>query len=77
MTRIPELGRIEMMAALLPERVGSLFSMASLREDLEASFDTVRRWTALLKDLYYVHEIKPYQTAIPSVSLIKRVAKIY
>lgn len=64
LTRIPELSRIEMMAALLPSKVGSLFSMASLREDLEVSFDTVRRWIALLKDLYYVHEVKPYLTNI-------------
>ncbi len=75
LTRIPELGRIEMMAALLPERVGSLFSKASLREDLEVSFDTVRRWTALLKDLYYVHEIKPFQTAI--ARSLRKEGKIY
>ncbi len=75
LTRIPELGRIEMLASLLPERVGSLFSMASLREDLEVSFDTVRRWTALLKDLYYIHEIKPHQKAI--ARSIRKEGKIY
>jgi predicted AAA+ superfamily ATPase len=75
LTRIPELGRIEMLAALLPERVGSLFSLASLREDLEVSFDTVRRWTVLLKDLYYIHEIKPYHTSI--VRSLRKEGKIY
>lgn len=75
LTRIPELGRIEMMASLLPERVGSLFSMASLREDLEVSFDTVRRWTALLKDLYYIHEIKPFHETI--ARSIRKEGKIY
>ncbi|MEI8120582.1 MAG: ATP-binding protein [bacterium] len=75
LTRIPELGRIEMLAALLPERVGSLFSMASLREDLEVSFDTVRRWTTLLKDLYYVHEIKPHHESI--ARSIRKEGKIY
>ena len=75
LTRIPELSRIEMLAALLPERVGSLFSMASLREDLEVSFDTVRRWTALLKDLYYLHEIKPYHATI--ARSIRKEGKIY
>ncbi|NKB24739.1 MAG: hypothetical protein GKR87_10275 [Kiritimatiellae bacterium] len=33
-SRIPELSRIELMVALLPERVGSLFSMNALREDI-------------------------------------------
>ena len=75
LTRIPELGRIEMLAALLPERVGSLFSMTSLRENLEVSFDTVRRWTDLLKDLYYVHEIKPHHESI--VRSLRKEGKIY
>jgi len=75
LTRIPELSRIEMMAALLPERVGSLFSMASLREDLEVSFDTVRRWTGVLKDLYYLYEIKPFQKTI--ARSIRKEGKIY
>ena len=75
LTRIPELGRIEMLASLLPERVGSLFSMASLREDLEVSFDTVRRWTTLLKDLYYIHEIKPHHESI--ARSLRKEGKIY
>jgi uncharacterized protein len=75
LTRIPELGRIEMMASLIPERVGSLFSLASLREDLEVSFDTVRRWTSLLKDLYYLHEVKPHRTAI--ARSLRKEGKVY
>jgi len=75
LTRIPELGRVEMLAALLPERVGSLFSMASLRQDLEVSFDTVRRWTALLKELYYIHEIKPHHEGI--ARSLRKEGKLY
>lgn len=52
LSRLPELGRVEMLAALLPERVGSLLSRASLREDLEVSHDTVTRWLSALKELY-------------------------
>ena len=74
-SRLPDLGRIEMMTTLLPDRVGSLFSVASLREDLEVSFDTVRRWTTYLKELYYLFEIKPYSQKI-SRSL-RRKGKIY
>jgi hypothetical protein len=29
-SRLPDLGRIEMMNAMLPERVGALFSLASI-----------------------------------------------
>ncbi len=75
LSRIPELGRIEMLVSLLPERVGSLFSIASLREDLEVSFDTVKRWLDYLKELYYLFEIKPYNKSI--ARSLKKEGKIY
>lgn len=64
LSRIPELSRIEMLAALLPERVASGLSVASLRDDLEVSHDTVTRWLGCLKELYYLFELKPYQRRI-------------
>ncbi len=75
LSRIPELGHIEALVSLLPERVGSLFSRASLREELEVSFDTVRRWMQYLFELYYAFEIKPFTYRI-SRSL-KREGKLY
>lgn len=75
LSRIPELSRIEMLAALLPEKVGSLFSVASLRDDLEVSFDTVKRWVGLLRDLYYLYEIKPWQPKI--ARSIRKEGKVY
>ncbi len=75
LSRLPELGRVEMLAALLPERVGSLLSRASLREDLEVSFNTVTRWLAMLSELYYVFEIKPYSRAV--VRSLKKEGKLY
>jgi len=74
-SRLPDLGRLELMAALLPERVGSPFSIASLREYLEVSFDTVRRWLAYLKELYYLFEVKPYSRRIPRA--LRREGKVY
>jgi len=74
-SHLPELGRIEMMTALLPERVGSLFSLASLGRDLEASIPTIKRWTAYLSDLYYLFEIKPYSRRIPRS--LRREGKVY
>lgn len=75
MSRIPELSQIEMLTSLLPERVGSLFSRASLREDLEVSFDTVKRWLHYLMELFYFFEVKPYQRQI--VRSLKKEGKIY
>jgi len=74
-SRLPDLGRLEMMASLLPERVGSPFSVANLREDLEVTFDTVRRWTSYLKEIYYLFELKPWTRRI--ARSLRREGKIY
>jgi predicted AAA+ superfamily ATPase len=75
LTRIPELSRIEMLAALIPDRVGSPCSVASLREDLEVSHNTAKRWLALLQELYYLYELKPYQRRIQRS--LKKEGKVY
>ena len=75
LSRIPRLGHMEALVSLLPERVGSLFSRASLREELEVSFDTIRRWMQYLFELYYAFEVKPFTVRI-SRSL-KREGKMY
>jgi predicted AAA+ superfamily ATPase len=75
LSRIPDLSRIEMLAALLPERVGSLLSVASLRDALEVSFDTAKRWLESLKELYYVFEIKPHHESV--ARSLRKAGKIY
>jgi len=75
LSRLLELGRIEMMTALLPERVGSLFSFASMARDLEVSIPTIKRWMAYLKELYYVFDVRPYTKRI--TRSIRREGKVY
>ncbi|OVE74350.1 hypothetical protein BVX94_00640 [bacterium B17] len=74
-SRIPELSRIELMVSLLPERVGSLFSINSVREDMEVSHETIKRWLTYLQDLYYLYEVKPYHKSIPRA--LKKEGKIF
>lgn len=74
-SRIPELARIEMLAALLPERVGSLFSINSLAGYLEAGHATIKTWLEYLKELYFLFEVKPWQKRIPRS--LKKEGKIY
>jgi len=64
LSRLPELSSIEMLSALLPERVGSLLSVASLQRDLEVAHNTVSRWLGWLRELYYIFELKPWQRRI-------------
>ncbi len=75
LSRIPELSQVEMLASLLPEKIGSPLSVQSLREDLEVSFDTVKRWLKYLEELYYFFEIKPWTASVPRS--LKKEGKIY
>lgn len=74
-SRIPELSRIEMMMALIPEKVGSLFSYTSLVEDLGVSPETIKRWIIYLGELYYLYPIQPYSKNIKRS--LKKEPKIY
>lgn len=60
LTRLPELGDVELLASLLPERVGSLLSRSSLRENLSVSHPTIDRWLKYLEAIYLFFEIKPF-----------------
>ena len=75
LSRIPELSQVEMLASLLPLRVGSPISIQNLREDLEVSHHTVNRWLNYLKELYYCFELKPWTQSIPRS--LKKEGKFY
>lgn len=75
LTRLPELDRVELLASLIPERVGSPFSVQSVREDLEVAHDTASRWLAHLRELFYVFEVKPYHRAVQRA--LRKSGKLY
>lgn len=57
---IRDLQGLRVLTDLLPERVGSLLSVNSLREDVGASYATVRDWIAVLQVLYHCVIIRPF-----------------
>ncbi len=75
LSRIPELSQVEMLTSLLPAKVGNPLSIESLREDLEVSHDTVKRWLGYLSQLYYFFELKPWSKSVPRS--LKKEGKIY
>lgn len=74
-SRLPELSQVEMLASLLPTKIGSPLSIQSLKEDLEVAHDTVKRWLTYLNELYYFFELKPWNKSIPRS--LKKEGKIY
>ena len=60
-SEVKELAKVEHLALLLPERVGSPLSRNSLREELQVSHESVTTWLELLERLYLCFSIAPYR----------------
>ncbi|MFC2155433.1 ATP-binding protein [Acidobacteriota bacterium] len=58
--QVRELNSMKLLSDILPERVGSLLSINSLRGDLEVSHRAVSNWLNILEALYYHFRLHPY-----------------
>ena len=60
LSQVKEISLIELLAEMLPARVGQPLSVKSISEDLEVSPNTVSSWIKLLEEVYYCYRILPY-----------------
>jgi uncharacterized protein len=72
---VRDLSSIQLLADLLPERVGSPLSLNALREDLESSHRAITHWMDVLERLYYVVRIRPYESS--RVRSLRKMPKAY
>jgi predicted AAA+ superfamily ATPase len=72
---VKEVSQLETLAVLLQEKIGSLLSINSLREDLAASHEAVDRWVAIFENLYYCFRLRPYMTK--RINALKKDKKLY
>lgn len=75
LTRIRDLGLVEALAALLPDRVGAPLSLNALSVSLGVAYGSVRDWTAALGRLYYTFELRPYAGKLARA--LRREGKVY
>ncbi len=73
--QVKEISQLDLLAVLLQDKVASLLSINSLREDLSASHEAVDRWVTILENLYYCFRIKPYGPKF--IKAIKKDRKLY
>lgn len=73
--KVNEISLIERMTQRMPELVGSPLSLNALREDLQVSHQTVRRWIEILERLYVIFRIYPFGG--PLIRAVKKEAKHY
>lgn len=75
LSHIRDIGLIDAMIALLPDRVGSPLSINALREDLNVAFATARGWLETLARLYFLFEIRPFAGKLART--LQREGKVY
>lgn len=61
---LSDLNAFRILLDLIPEKVGSLFSYNSLREDVGVAYATVRDWVLLSEILYFGFFVRPYSTGL-------------
>ncbi|OGQ08915.1 MAG: hypothetical protein A3G32_02045 [Deltaproteobacteria bacterium RIFCSPLOWO2_12_FULL_40_28] len=62
LTQIHMLGLVEHLMLLLPNHVGSVLSLHSIKENLQVAYNTVGQWLQTLERLYICFPLKPYST---------------
>ena len=55
---------VEILFSLLPSKIGSPLSMASLARDIHVSFDSVRNWIEIFENFFLVFRIAPWTRKI-------------
>ncbi len=74
-TRVQEVGQVELLAEFIRQHSGQLLNYASLARHIRASQDSIRRWIGVLESLYYCFLIRPWTKNLTR-SLLKE-PKVY
>lgn len=74
-SRIQDIGQVEILAENLIHQAGSLVNYSTLANSINVSVDTIRRWISSLESLYFSFSIRPWSTNIPKA--LRKQPKIY
>lgn len=75
LSRIQDIGQVEILAENLIHQAGSLVTYSKLATSINVSVDTIRRWISTLESLYFSFSIRPWFTNIPKS--LRKQPKIY
>jgi predicted AAA+ superfamily ATPase len=72
---VREVSQMDLLAQVLPERIGSPLSINNLRQDLSVAFETMDRWITILENLYFCFRIQPH--GLPKLRAATKERKLY
>ena len=75
LTLVKEISQIQLLSHLIPDKVGSPFSINSLRNDVNAAYGTVRSWIAMFEQLCYLFRIQPFTGSLKRS--LRKESKVY
>lgn len=75
LSRVRDLGLVEALVALLPERIGAPLSLNALSEELGVAYGSVRVWIETLARLYFLFVVRPYAGRLART--LRKEAKVY
>ncbi len=70
-----DLSAVQLLVDILPEKAGGVFSLNSLREDLQVTHKTVSFWADVLEKFYYHFRIYPFQYS--KIKSLRKEPKLY
>lgn len=72
---VRDISSIQILVELLPQKVGALFSLNSLREDLNVTHKTIASWVDILEKFYYHFRVYPFQSSL--IKSLRKEPKLY
>ncbi|MBU1090667.1 MAG: ATP-binding protein, partial [Candidatus Omnitrophica bacterium] len=72
---VRDISSLQVLLELLPQKVGSLFSLNSLREDLGVTHKTISRWVDIFERFYYHFRVYPFQSKL--IRSLRKEPKLY
>jgi len=72
---VKEVSQLQLLAQLLPDRVGSVLSIANLKQDLSVAFETADKWVTIFENLYFCFRLMPY--GLTQLRAVKKERKLY
>jgi predicted AAA+ superfamily ATPase len=72
---IRDMGNLQLLCDMLPQKVSSLLSLNTIREDLEVSHKAVSHWMKVLETFYYCYRIYPFTSK--TIRSLKKEPKLY
>jgi predicted AAA+ superfamily ATPase len=72
---VRDISALQLLVEILPQKAGNLFSLNSLREDLNVTHKTVSLWVDILERFYYQFRIYPFQSNV--IKSLRKEPKLY